>query len=169
MSLSRNVKDVMGIVHSLRDEMEGDQRGLVNLKEEMSSKMDEGFKIEQHARQQIQSGIVQGFNNEESARQLVQKDVAVMKDDIKKTQDGWWQYDVQRGHRTFARPAPLTSRWNEIFIARKMEFKGWGHWVLLRVTFKVSQTKKLRNFWSILSVVPQQAQKWIDWDQTKKE
>ena len=32
----------MGIAHSLRDEIEGNQRGLVNLKEEMSSKMDEG-------------------------------------------------------------------------------------------------------------------------------
>ena len=82
MSFSRNVKDVMGIVHSLRDEIETNHRGLVKLKEEMSSKMDEGFKKEQHARQQIQSEIVQGFNNEGNARQLVQKELVVMKDDF---------------------------------------------------------------------------------------
>ena len=37
------------------------------------------------------------------------------------------------GSGTFAWPPPLTSRWNEIFIPRKM------------VAFKVSQTMKLRN------------------------
>ena len=29
------------------------------------------------------------------------------------------------GSGTFALPPPLTSRWNETFIPRKMEFKGW--------------------------------------------
>ena len=45
--------------------------------------MDEGFKKEQHARQQVQSESVQGFKHEENARQLVQKELAIMKDEIK--------------------------------------------------------------------------------------
>ena len=59
--------------------------------------MDEGFKKEQHARQQFQSKIVQRFKNEENARQLVQKELAVMKDEIKNLKMGKWQYCVQRG------------------------------------------------------------------------
>ena len=44
MSLSRNVQDVMGNVDSLRDEIQRNQKNLENLQEEMSSKMNEGFK-----------------------------------------------------------------------------------------------------------------------------
>ena len=88
MTLSRNVKDVMGNVDSLRDEIKGNQKDLQNLTEEMSSKMEEGFKKEQHARQQVQSEIVQGFKNEENARQLVQKELVFMKDEIKNLQNG---------------------------------------------------------------------------------
>ena len=56
--MSLNVKDVIANVDNLRDEMKGDQRDLVNLTEEMSSKMDEGFKKEEHARQLIQREMV---------------------------------------------------------------------------------------------------------------
>ena len=58
LALSRNGKDVMGNVDCLRDEVKGNQKELVHLKEEMSSKTDEGFKKEQHTRQQIQSETV---------------------------------------------------------------------------------------------------------------
>ena len=57
----------------MRDELIGNQKGLENLKEEMSSQMEEGNKKEQFARQQIQNEMVQGFENEENARQLVEK------------------------------------------------------------------------------------------------
>ena len=43
-----------------------------NVEEKMAARMEEGFKKEQHTRQQIQSQMVQGFKNEEHARQLVQ-------------------------------------------------------------------------------------------------
>ena len=32
---------------------------------------------------------------------------------------------VGLGSGTFTRPPPLTFRWNENFVPRKMEFKGW--------------------------------------------
>ena len=83
VTLSRNVKDVLGNEDSLRDEIKGNQKDFENLEEEMSSKMEEGFKNEQHARQQVQSEKVQGFRNEENARQLVQKELAFMKNEIK--------------------------------------------------------------------------------------
>ena len=88
MSLPRNVKDVMDNLDSLRHETKRDQENRVNLQEEMSSKMNEGFKKEQHARQQVQSEMVQGFKNEENARQLVQMELVVMKDESKNLQMG---------------------------------------------------------------------------------
>ena len=42
-----------------------------NLEEKMSARMEEGFKNEQQARQQIHSEIMQEFTNEEHARQLI--------------------------------------------------------------------------------------------------
>ena len=44
VTLSLNVKDVVGNVDSLRDEIKGNEKNLQNLEEEMSSKMEEGFK-----------------------------------------------------------------------------------------------------------------------------
>ena len=45
------------------------------------------------------------------------------------------------GTGTFARPPPLTSRWNETFVPKKMEFSP----ITLRVPLKGSQTMKLRH------------------------
>ena len=59
-----------------------------NLEEIVVSQMEEGFKKEQHARQQVQNEIAQGFKNEENARQLVQKEPAIMKDEIKNLEMG---------------------------------------------------------------------------------
>ena len=59
--------------------------------------MEEGFKKEQHARQQVQSEKVQGFKNEENARQLVQKELAFMRDEIKNLKMGSEQHCLQRG------------------------------------------------------------------------
>ena len=46
MSLSQDVENVMGNVDCLRDDIKGNQKDLMHLKEEMSSKMDAGFKRE---------------------------------------------------------------------------------------------------------------------------
>ena len=55
-----------------------------------------------------------------------------MKDEIKDLQMGRSSTvcseastGVRLGSGTFARPPPLSSRWTETFIPRKMEFKGW--------------------------------------------
>ena len=113
----------MGNVDCLRDEIKGNQKDLVNLKEDMSSKMDEGFKREQQARQQIQCEIVHGFKNEENAIQLVQEEVAVLKDQLKNLMMGSGSTVCSElGSGTFAQPPPLTSRWNAIFVPKKMEF-----------------------------------------------
>ena len=73
---------------------------------------------------------MQGFNNEENARQLVQNELAVMKDKLKNlkmvsgsTLCSEASTGMGLGSGTFARPPPLTSRWNEIFVPRRMEFK----------------------------------------------
>ena len=117
MTLSRNGTDVVENVDSLTDEIIGNQKDLEKLKEEMCSKMEEGFKKEQQAGQQIHKEIMHGFMNEENARQLVQRN---------------WRSG------TFAGPPPLTSRWNEFFFPRKMEFS----WMTQRVTFWESQMMK---------------------------
>ena len=73
-----------------------------------------------------------GFKNEENARQRVQKELAVMKDEIENLRMGSGSTvcseattGVGLGTGKFARPPPLTSRWNEIFVPRRMEFTGW--------------------------------------------
>ena len=124
----------------MRDELIGNQKGLENLKEEMSSQMEEGFKKEQFARQQIQNEMVQGFENEENARQLVEKELAVVREELKNFKIGNGSTvcsaastGVGLGSGTFARPPPLSARWNDIFIPRRMEFNGWNTDYTLRV------------------------------------
>ena len=58
--------------------------------------MEEVFKKEQHARQQVQKETVQGFKNEENARQLVQKALDFMKDN-QESETVQWQHCLQRG------------------------------------------------------------------------
>ena len=76
VSLSQDVQNAMDNAECLRDEIKGNQKDLVNLKEEVSSKVDEGFKREQQARQQIQCEIVQDSNT-------------------KKMQDSWFRRNLQ--------------------------------------------------------------------------
>ena len=143
MTRSRNGKDVMGDVDSVRDELKGNQKGLEKIKEEMGSQMEEGFKKEQFARQQIQNEMVQGFEHEENARQLVEKELAVVKEELKNLKMGNGSTvcsaagtGVGLGSGTFARPPPLSARWNDIFFPRTMEFKGWITDYTLRVVLK---------------------------------
>ena len=121
-----------------------------SLEEKMSARMEEGFKNEQHAGQQIQSEIVHGFKKEENARKMVQNELAVMKDELKSLKMGSGSTvcteastGVGLGSGTFAEHPP-TSRWNEIFVPRRMEFKGWSL-ITLRLVLKGSQTMKLRH------------------------
>ena len=130
--------------------------------------MDEGFKKEQQARQQIQQEMMQGFKNEEYARQLDQKELAFMKDEIKNLQmDGG--NTVCSEASTGMRLPLLTSRWNEILIPRKVEFKGWvtdcSEGNLQGITD--DDVAKLLGY--LERMMPHNAQEWIDWDQTKKE
>ena len=75
------------------------------LRKKMVISMEDGFKKEQNARQQVQSEIAQGFKNEEHARQLVQKELAIMKHEIKNLSEDrpeleWdWGPVPQFGHR----------------------------------------------------------------------
>ena len=55
------------------------------------------------------------------------------------------------GIGTFARPPPLTPRWSENFVL----------WVT------DSEVEKLVS--DLERIVPQQAPKWVDWDQTRKD
>ena len=92
----------------------------------------------------------------DDARQLVQKELAVMK-------------GVGLGSSTFARPPPLSSRWNDTFIRRKMEFKGWVTDYSESCFQGVTDDEVTELLIDLERMVPQQAQKWIDWDQTRKE
>ena len=72
-----------------------------------------------------------GSKNEENARQLAQKELAFMKDEIENLKMGSGSTvcseastGVGLGSGTFARPRPLSCRWNETFNPLKMKFKG---------------------------------------------
>ena len=73
------------------------------------------------------------------------KELAVMKDKIRNLKDGCWQHCVQRGRYFCSATATHFGGMNDIFIPRKMEFKGWvaDH---SEGAFRVLQTMQLRNF-----------------------
>ena len=76
---------------------------------------------------------------------------------------------MELGSGTFAQPPPLTSRWNETFISRKMEFKGWVPDYFKGSPQGITDDEVAKLLSDLERMVPQQTQKWIDWDQTKKE
>ena len=91
------------------------------------------FRSKQQARQLAQNEIMQGLKNEENARQMVPKDLEVLKEETKNLNMGNGSTVCREAStgvglgtsNTFARPTALASRYNEIFIPRKMELKGW--------------------------------------------
>ena len=104
------------------------------------------------------------------------KELAVMKDEIKNLKMGSGSIVYSEGSTgmglgsgTFAWPPPLTSRWNEIFTPRKMEFKGWVPDYSQGSLQGITDNEVAKLLGDLERMVPQQAQKWIDWDQTKKE
>ena len=104
-----------------------------------------------------------------NARQLVQKELAVMKDEIKNLKMGSGSIVCSEasagmglGSGTFARPPPLTSRWNELFIPRKMEFKGWVTDSSKASLQGVTDDEVAKLLGDLERTVPQQAHK-VDW------
>ena len=102
----------------------------------MTAKMEEGFRNEQQARQQAQNEIMAGLKNEENARQMVQTDLQAIKEKIRQLESGSGSGStvgsevstaVGKGPSgTFARPPPgIAIRLNNLFMPRRMEFKGW--------------------------------------------
>ena len=102
----------------------------------MTTKMEEGFRNEEQARQQAQKEIMAGLKNEANARQMVQNDLQAIKDKIRQLESGSGSGStvgsdvstaVGRGPSgTFARPLQgVAVRLNDLFMPRRMELKGW--------------------------------------------
>ena len=102
----------------------------------MTTKMEEGFKNEQQARQQARKEIMDELENEEHAQQMVQNDLLAIKDEIRQLVLGSCSGStvgsndstaVGRGPSgTFARPPEgVASKLSDVFMPRRMEFKGW--------------------------------------------
>ena len=76
---------------------------------------------------------MKGLKNEENARQMVRKDLAVMKEETKNLKMGSGSTVCSEpstivgpgASGIFPRPPALASRYNDIFVPRKMEFKDW--------------------------------------------
>ena len=73
-----------------------------------------------------------------SARQLVQKEIADMKEEIKNTWMGSSSAVKNEastgaglGSGTSGRPPPLSTRWRDPWVPRKLEFNGYALWRLL--------------------------------------
>ena len=84
-----------------------------NMQKTMTAKMEEGFRSEQQARQQAQSEMMKGLKDEENARQEEMKSLKIGNGRT-----------VCSGRHLCKVPA-FVSRYSEMFIPRKMEFKGW--------------------------------------------
>ena len=102
----------------------------------MTTRMEEGFRNKQQARQLAQSEAINGLKNEESTRQMVQNDCMTIKEKIRQTEMGSGSGSTvcsdgstaggQGPSGTFARPPPgIGSRFNDFLMPRKVEFKGW--------------------------------------------
>ena len=101
----------------------------------MATKMEEGFKKEQHARQQIQTRT-------------------------KKMQEMNWQsFKHLKMMYCMARPPPLTSRWNEIFRSKKDGTKGWVTDCSNNSIQRITDDEVATLVSDLERMVPQQAQK----------
>ena len=111
------------------------QEDYKKMEEAMTTKMEEGFRNEEQARQQIQKEIMAGLKNEANVRQMVQNDLQAIKDKIRQLESGSGSGGtvgsdvstaVGRGASgAFARPPQgVAVRLNAFFMPRRMEFKG---------------------------------------------
>ena len=148
-----------------------------NMEEMMSAKMEEGFKGEPQARQQAENEMLKGLKNEESARLLVQRDLAVMKEETKNLKMGRGSTVCSEASTgvglgasgTFARPPTLAFRYNEIFIPRKMEFKGWVTDYTRSSFHGITNEEVMVFIVDLLKIIPGQFHWYIDWDKSRKE
>ena len=119
----------------------------------------------------MQNEIAHGFKNEECARRLVQKEGEIT--NLKMCSGSTVCSEASTGEGLgsgiFARPLPPSSRWSGTFIPRNMVFKGWvtdySKSGLQRITG--DEVTKFLN--DLERMVPQRAQKRIDWDHIRKE
>ena len=143
--------------------------------------MQDGFANEGRRRQEdnekLKNEMYEGFRNEEKARKVVQNDLAVMKEEIQKLKmesgstvcsEASTAVDLGASG-TFAKPPGIASRYNEVFIPRKMEFKGW-------ITDNTkSSFQGITNKLVVVMIVdlekmiPSQFHQYVDWNQTRTE
>ena len=137
------------------------------MEQKMTAKMEDGFKGEKMARQQAQDEI----------KQMAKKDLDAFKEEMKSLQRRSGSTVCSEastgvglgGSGTFARPPTLASRFNDIFLPRKMEFKGcftdYEQCSLQGLT-----ESEVTNFIKDLhKMVPDRYQKYLDWDQIRTE
>ena len=104
----------------------------------MTTKIEDGFRKEQQAREQAQKELMAELENEANARQMVQNDLQAIKDKIRQLESGSCSGStvgsdvstaVGRGPSgTFARPPQgLAVRLSDLFMPRRMEFLKLGH------------------------------------------
>ena len=71
---------------------------------------------------------------------------------------------------TFARPPPgIAARLNNLFVPRKMEFKGWVTDYKRCCLEGVTATEVTKFIGDLQKMVPKEFHKHIDWDQTRTE
>ena len=112
---TRRQEDIETESQKRRDDYNG-------MEQKMTAKMEDGFKGEKMARQQAQDEI----------KQMVKKDLDAFKEEMKSLhrKSGCTVCSEAStgvglgGSGTFARPPTLASWFNDIFLPRKMEFKG---------------------------------------------
>ena len=143
----------------------------------MSAKMAEGLRSEQQVRQQARKEIMKGLKSEESARQMVQKGLGVMKEEIKNFKMGSGSTVCSEANTsvglgasgTSARPPALASRFDEIFIPRKMELKGWIT-DCTRSSFPgITLNEVMLFIVDLQKMLPNELHQYVDWDLTWTE
>ena len=145
----------------------------------MTAKMEEGFRNEQQARQQAQKEIMAGLKNEDNARQMVQTDLQAIKDKIRQLESGSGSGStvgsevstaVGKGPSgTFVRPPPGVAVWNDLFMPRRMEFKGWVTDDKPCRYQGLTDTKVSTFITDLHHLVPEALKHYVDWEQTRTE
>ena len=78
-------------------------------------------------------------------------------------------FDGPGASGTFARPPAPASRYNDVFVPRKMEFKGWVT-DYTRSSFQgITLDEVMRLIVDLQKMVPNEFHQYIDWNQTRTE
>ena len=73
------------------------------------------------------------------------------------------------GSVTFGRPPLLSIRWRDPWVPRKLEFKGWNPVFTLKNIQGIPNCEVKAVLEDLEKMMPQEARKWIDWEQTKSD